>query len=161
MSVSPATNASGSSAGPVPVGKAERLRRALHSLYDLQLWTHREQHAHPGCALPAGVSQLPGRCASISAGSGRRSGRLYEHTTISRARLGEAVTAAKRSPRRGDQASKANFSGAVIAECAVAAGCKCVVTFDGTAAVTSGVESLTKRAVTCPDPSRAYTKLHP
>jgi predicted nucleic-acid-binding protein len=45
--------------------------------------------------------------------------------------------------KRRDEASKADFSDALIAECAVAAGCKRSVTFDRTAAATSGFELLT------------------
>jgi predicted nucleic-acid-binding protein len=45
--------------------------------------------------------------------------------------------------RRRYEASKADFSDALIAECAVAAGCKRAVTFDRTAAATSGFELLT------------------
>jgi predicted nucleic-acid-binding protein len=41
------------------------------------------------------------------------------------------------------ESSKADFSDALIAECAVAAGCKRAVTFDRTAAATSGFELLT------------------
>ena len=41
------------------------------------------------------------------------------------------------------EASKADFSDALVAESAVAAGCKRSVTFDRTAAVTSSVELLT------------------
>ena len=40
--------------------------------------------------------------------------------------------------KRRFEASKADFSDALIAECAVAAGCKRAVTFDRTAAATSG-----------------------
>ncbi len=43
--------------------------------------------------------------------------------------------------RRYEQ-SKADFSDALIAECAVAAGCKRYVTFDRTAAATSGFDLL-------------------
>ena len=45
--------------------------------------------------------------------------------------------------KRRYEASKADFSDALIAECAVAAGCKRSVTFDRTAAATSGFELLT------------------
>jgi predicted nucleic-acid-binding protein len=45
--------------------------------------------------------------------------------------------------KRQYEASKADFSDALIAECAVAAGCKRSVTFDRTAAATSGFELLT------------------
>ena len=45
--------------------------------------------------------------------------------------------------KRRYQASKADFSDALIAECAAAAGCKRSVTFDRTAAATSGFELLT------------------
>jgi len=45
--------------------------------------------------------------------------------------------------KRRYEASKADFSDALIAECAVAAGCKRTVTFDRTAAATSGFELLT------------------
>ena len=45
--------------------------------------------------------------------------------------------------KRRYEASKADFSDALIAECAVAAGCKRAVTFDRTAAATSGFELLT------------------
>jgi predicted nucleic-acid-binding protein len=41
------------------------------------------------------------------------------------------------------ESSKADFSDTLIAECAVAAGCKRAVTFDRTAAATSGFELLT------------------
>jgi predicted nucleic-acid-binding protein len=41
------------------------------------------------------------------------------------------------------EASKADFSDALIAACAMAAGCKRAVTFDRTAAATSGLELLT------------------
>jgi predicted nucleic-acid-binding protein len=44
--------------------------------------------------------------------------------------------------KRRYEASKADFSDALIAECAVAAGCKRAVTFDRTAAATSGFELL-------------------
>ena len=47
-----------------------------------------------------------------------------------------------RAKRRYEE-SKADFSDALIAECAVAAGCKRAVTFDRTAAATSGFELLT------------------
>jgi predicted nucleic-acid-binding protein len=47
-----------------------------------------------------------------------------------------------RAKRRYEK-SKADFSDALIAECAVAAGCKRAVTFDRTAAATSGFELLT------------------
>lgn len=45
--------------------------------------------------------------------------------------------------KRRYEASKADFSAALVAECAVAAGCKRSVTFDRTAAATSGFELLT------------------
>jgi predicted nucleic-acid-binding protein len=45
--------------------------------------------------------------------------------------------------KRRYEASKADFSDALIAECAIAAGCKRTVTFDRTAAATSGFELLT------------------
>ena len=45
--------------------------------------------------------------------------------------------------KRRYEASKADFSDALIAECALAAGCKRAVTFDRTAAATSGFELLT------------------
>jgi predicted nucleic-acid-binding protein len=45
--------------------------------------------------------------------------------------------------KRRYEASKADFSDALIAECAVAADCKRSVTFDRTAAATSGFELLT------------------
>jgi predicted nucleic-acid-binding protein len=45
--------------------------------------------------------------------------------------------------KRRYEASKADFSDALIADCAVAAGCKRAVTFDRTAAATSGFELLT------------------
>ena len=45
--------------------------------------------------------------------------------------------------KRRYEASKADFSDALVAECAVAAGCKRSVTFDRTAAATSGFELLT------------------
>jgi predicted nucleic-acid-binding protein len=45
--------------------------------------------------------------------------------------------------KRRYEASKADFSDALIAECSVAAGCKRAVTFDRTAAATSGFELLT------------------
>jgi predicted nucleic-acid-binding protein len=45
--------------------------------------------------------------------------------------------------KRRYEASKADFSDALTAECAVAAGCKRAVTFDRTAAATSGFELLT------------------
>jgi predicted nucleic-acid-binding protein len=41
------------------------------------------------------------------------------------------------------ETSKADFSDALIAECAVAAGCKPAVMFERTAAATSGFELLT------------------
>ncbi len=44
--------------------------------------------------------------------------------------------------KRRYEASKADFSDAVIAECAAAAGCKRTVTFDRTAAATAGLELL-------------------
>jgi predicted nucleic-acid-binding protein len=46
------------------------------------------------------------------------------------------------SAKRRYEASKADFSDALIAECAIAAGCKRAVTFDRTAAATSGFELL-------------------
>lgn len=45
--------------------------------------------------------------------------------------------------KRQYEASKADFSDALIAECAFAAGCKRAITFDRTAAATSGFELLT------------------
>jgi predicted nucleic-acid-binding protein len=45
--------------------------------------------------------------------------------------------------KRRYEASKADFSDALIAECAMAAGCKRAITFDRTAAATSGFELLT------------------
>ena len=45
--------------------------------------------------------------------------------------------------KRRYEASKADFSDALIAECAVAAGCKRAVTFDRSAAATSGFDLLT------------------
>jgi len=45
--------------------------------------------------------------------------------------------------KRRYEASKADFSDALVAECATAAGCKRAVTFDRTAAATSGFELLT------------------
>jgi predicted nucleic-acid-binding protein len=45
--------------------------------------------------------------------------------------------------KRRYETSKADFSDALIAECAVAAGCKRAVTFDRMAAATSGFELLT------------------
>jgi predicted nucleic-acid-binding protein len=54
----------------------------------------------------------------------------------------ESAELAWRAKRRYE-ASKADFSDALIAECAVAAGCKRSVTFDRTAAATSGFELLT------------------
>jgi predicted nucleic-acid-binding protein len=45
--------------------------------------------------------------------------------------------------KRRYEASKADFSDALIAECAVAAGCRHAVTFDRSAASTSGFELLT------------------
>jgi predicted nucleic-acid-binding protein len=45
--------------------------------------------------------------------------------------------------KRRYEASKVDFSEALIAECGVAAGCKRSVTFDRTAAATSGFELLT------------------
>lgn len=45
--------------------------------------------------------------------------------------------------KRRYEASKADFSDALIAECAVVAGCKRAVTFDRAAAATSGLELLT------------------
>ena len=45
--------------------------------------------------------------------------------------------------KRRYEAWKADFSDALIAECAVAAGCKRAVTFDRTTAATSGFELLT------------------
>ena len=45
--------------------------------------------------------------------------------------------------KRRYEASKADFSDALIAECAIAAGCKRAVTFDRAAAATSGLELLT------------------
>jgi predicted nucleic-acid-binding protein len=45
--------------------------------------------------------------------------------------------------KRRFEASKADFSDALIAECGIAAGCKRSVTFDRTAAATSGFELLT------------------
>ncbi len=45
--------------------------------------------------------------------------------------------------KRRYEASKADFSDALIAECAIGAGCKRAVTFDRTAAATSGFELLT------------------
>ena len=44
--------------------------------------------------------------------------------------------------KRRYEVSKADFSDALIAECAVAAGCKRAVTFDRTAAATTGFELL-------------------
>jgi predicted nucleic-acid-binding protein len=44
--------------------------------------------------------------------------------------------------KRRYEASKADFSDALIAECAAAAGCKRAVTFDRAAAATSGFELL-------------------
>ena len=45
--------------------------------------------------------------------------------------------------KRRYESSKADFSDALVAECAMAAGCKRSVTFDRTAAATSGFELLT------------------
>ena len=45
--------------------------------------------------------------------------------------------------KRRYEGSKADFSDALIAECAAVAGCKRAVTFDRTAAATSGFELLT------------------
>jgi predicted nucleic-acid-binding protein len=45
--------------------------------------------------------------------------------------------------KRSYETSKADFSDALIAECAVAAGCRHAVTFDRSAAATSGFELLT------------------
>ena len=45
--------------------------------------------------------------------------------------------------KRRYEASKADFSDTLIADCVVAAGCKRAVTFDRTAAATSGFELLT------------------
>jgi predicted nucleic-acid-binding protein len=45
--------------------------------------------------------------------------------------------------KRRYEASKADFSDALIAECAVTAGCKRSVTFDRAAAATSGFDLLT------------------
>ena len=45
--------------------------------------------------------------------------------------------------KRRYEVSKADFSDALIAECAVAAGCKRTVTFDRAAAATSGFDLLT------------------
>jgi predicted nucleic-acid-binding protein len=45
--------------------------------------------------------------------------------------------------KRRYEGSKADFSDALIAECAVAAGCKRAVTFDRTAAAASGFDLLT------------------
>ena len=53
----------------------------------------------------------------------------------------ESAQLAWRAKRRYER-SKAEFSDALIAECAVAAGCKRSVTFDRTAAATSGFELL-------------------
>jgi predicted nucleic-acid-binding protein len=44
--------------------------------------------------------------------------------------------------KRRYEGSKADFSDALIAECAIAGGCKRAVTFDRTAAATSGFELL-------------------
>lgn len=54
----------------------------------------------------------------------------------------EAAELVWRAKRRYE-GSKADFSDALIAECAVDAGCKRSVTFDRTAAATSGFELLT------------------
>ena len=56
-----------------------------------------------------------------------------------RIELSELVWRAK---RRYEE-SKSDFSDALIAECTIAAGCKRAVTFDRTAAATSGFELLT------------------
>lgn len=53
----------------------------------------------------------------------------------------ESAELAWRAKRRYE-ASKADFSDALIAECAVAAGCKRAVTFDRAAAATSGFDLL-------------------
>jgi len=53
----------------------------------------------------------------------------------------ESAELAWRAKRRYE-GSKADFSDALIAECAITAGCKRAVTFDRTAAATSGFELL-------------------
>ncbi|HET9390094.1 MAG TPA: type II toxin-antitoxin system VapC family toxin [Steroidobacteraceae bacterium] len=73
--------------------------------------------------------------------------------TVDRAGVGEVVTGLLTTEqlrvesaelvwraKRRYEASKADFSDALVAECAVAAGCKRSVTFDRTAAATSGFE---------------------